>query len=330
MGVSLAALVPGEAAAEESGVRVVSVPAQGNPDRPELLDWDRRALRGALADFRPDLIQLEEEPWARGSLRAAGEARRLGIPVIITAVSPEPAGFLIRRRARKTIRMARAGVGGNSHAAQYLRERLPGFPVAVIPRYGVPLPPPVNRPAREPLALGYAGRLLPDRGVDRLLRACAGLMGTWTLTIAGTGPEQENLELLAERLGLASRVRWLGGITRAGIESLWNELDCLVLPADPRAEGAERWSAILIEAMAYGVIPVVMKGGIPESLAGPAGRVAADEESLATALQTLRAYPAERPRLAQAARQRVLDHFGDPAIAARTLELWEEILARPG
>jgi glycosyltransferase involved in cell wall biosynthesis len=211
-----------------------------------------------------------------------------------------------------------------------LRGLLPGRPVIELPQFGVPLPPATDRSPRDVLSIGYIGRLLPDRGVDRLLRACATLLGGWSLTVAGTGPEQEPLELLAQRLGLASRVRWLGGVTREEVIALWEELEVLVLPADPRADGAERWSRVLIEAMARGVIPVVMEGGIAASIVGDAGKHARDDEALEVILQTLRAYPADRARLASVARQRVLDHFVDAALAKGTLNFWERILAEKG
>ncbi|HLB55373.1 MAG TPA: glycosyltransferase [Gemmatimonadales bacterium] len=330
LGVAVAAAVPGGVAGEDHGVRMVPVASSGDPGEPESIEWSARALRRLITDFRPDLIQVEEEPGTRVSAKAAAEATRLGIPLVLFSQSRGPAPSLgRRRRAARAFRAARAAIGGNPFAVQCLREALPGRPVVLMAQTGVSLPPPVERPRREDLCIGYVGRLLPDRRVDALLRSCAMLMGTWNLTIAGTGPEQEALELLAQRLGLASRVRWLGGVGRAQIEALWPELDCLVLPAGPEAGGSERWSTILIEAMARGVIPVVMEGGIPAAIVGAAGTVTRDNESLGVALQTLLAYPEERPRLTAAARQRVLDHFVDAALADQTLKLWQHILSAP-
>jgi glycosyltransferase involved in cell wall biosynthesis len=178
--------------------------------------------------------------------------------------------------------------------------------------------------------IGYVGRLLPERAVDLLLRACSLLMGPWILTVAGTGPEQEELELLAQRLGLASRIRWLGGVTRADVEALWPNLDCLVLPGRPSGEGVERWSTVLVDAMARGVVPVVMEGGILHAIVADAGKTARDEESLCEALQQLMAFPEERRALGAAARQRVLEHYVDAAIAEQTMALWQQVLTAGG
>jgi glycosyltransferase involved in cell wall biosynthesis len=43
------------------------------------------------------------------------------------------------------------------------------------------------------------------KGLDTLFRACVKLLGRWSLTVVGTGPAQEELETLAERLGIAAR-----------------------------------------------------------------------------------------------------------------------------
>lgn len=326
MGVSLTVAVPGGSATEDAGVRLTSIPAKGTPGDPTC-QWNRKAIRALIADRRPDLIQVEDEPWSRAALHTAIEATRLQIPLVLCSQEARrPDGFFARRRARRALRNVRGVIAGNALAVEHLRDSLPHVPVIELPQFGVPLPPLVERPPREVLSLGYVGRLLPDRGVDRLLRACATLLGGWSLTIAGTGPEQESLELLAQRLGLASRVRWLGGVTREEVEALWERIEVLVLPADPQADGAERWSTILVEAMARGVIPVVMEGGIPASIVGDAGKQAKDDEALEVILQTLRAYPADRARLAAAARQRVLDHFVDAALATATLKFWERIL----
>ncbi|MGQ0703189.1 MAG: glycosyltransferase family 4 protein [Gemmatimonadales bacterium] len=327
LGVTVAAAVPGGLPAEDSGVRVTPIPFSGDRWNPETIEWNSRELRRCVSDFRPDLVQVEEEPGTQVAADVADQATRLGIPLVLFSQRLHPVrGLRARRRAARVFRAARAAIAGNAVALRRLREGLPGSSVALMPQTGVALPPPSERPLRETLSIGYVGRLLPDRGVDSLLRACATILGPWTLTIAGTGPEQESLELLAQRLGLASRVRWLGGVTWPQIEDLWPELDCLVLPAAPDAAGAERWSMILLDAMARGVIPVVTPGGIPEAIVGPAGKIATDGESLGIVLQTLRAYPEERPRLAAEARQRVLEHFVDAALAEQTLALWRRVL----
>lgn len=328
-GAMLVAAIPGGVTGEDGGVRLAPIPAAGDPERPESLRWSKSALRRLFADVRPDVVQIEEEPDTQAAAAAAAEAMRLDVPVVLFSWDGgmKRRGFRQRRRETVSFRAARAGIGGNAVAAERLRTELARVPIASMPQLGVAPPAPIERVRSESLAVGYVGRLLPERAVDMLLRACSLLMGTWTLTIAGTGPEQEELELLAQRLGLASRIRWLGGIGRAEIDALWPGLDCLVLPARRSGEWVERWSTVLVDAMACGVVPVVMEGGILHAVVGDAGKTVQDEESLAEVLQGLKAFPEERERLGAAARQRVLEHYVDAALAEQTLALWRQVVA---
>ncbi len=241
---------------------------------------------------------------------------------------PRRRGFWERRRATASFKAARAAIGGNSLAATLLHTEKPAIPVIALAQLGIAPPPPLLRPAHPRLAIGYVGRLLSHRGVDDLLRACATIMGPWSLTVAGTGPEQESLESLAQRLGLASRTRWLGGIGRSEIGALWTELDCLVFPSRPTPTWTERWSPVLIDAMAHGVVPIVTEGGGLTAVVQGTGVVVGTVEALGEALQSLLAFPEERRQRGAAARQRILENYVDTALANRTLALWRQILGR--
>jgi len=328
-GATVVAAVPGGDAQEDAGVRLAPIPVKGDREAPESLHWDQRALRRLFGDVRPDVVQIEEEPDSQLAAAASAEALRLGVPTVLFSweSSSRRRGYLERRRAATSFKAARAAIGGNALATEHLRLELPGVPVVSLPQLGVAPPPPVERAPHDKLEIGYVGRLLPERAVDLLLRACAMIMGPWVLTVAGTGPEQEELELLAQRLGLASRIRWLGGISRAEVEALWPALDCLVLPGRKSGEWVERWSTVLVDAMAHGVVPVVMEGSILHAVVGSAGKTGQDEETLGMALQNLLALPDERRALSAAARQRVLENYVDAAIAEQTMALWRQVVA---
>lgn len=59
-------------------------------------------------------------------------------------------------------------------------------------------------------ALVMAGRLHRVKGVDVALRALARLPERFVLVLVGEGPLREELEALAQELGVAGRVRWVG------------------------------------------------------------------------------------------------------------------------
>jgi len=79
----------------------------------------------------------------------------------------------------------------------------------------VPLPLSVERRPHTGLAIGFVGRLIPEKGLDLLFRAAVKLVGRWTITVVGTGPAQEELEGLAEQLRDSDELRPLAGAAPA-------------------------------------------------------------------------------------------------------------------
>jgi len=328
-GCTITAIVPGGESGIDGGVRIAPVSVRGEPSHPDRQVWSRRGLEGLLRDVRPDLVQIEAEPGTQAAAVASAAARKLGIPTVAFSWESlaRPYTFFERRRRRSVLGTALGVIGGNQMATALLRAEAPAALHTTLPQFGAAFPPCPERPDRSGLAIGCVGRLVVERGVDQLLRACSQVMGAWTLTILGTGPEQESLEALAQRLGLASRLRWLGGAGRAELAQIWQDTDVLVVPSRATPEWVDRFNPVLVEAMSQGLAPVVMNtGALPETV-GDAGMVVSDPESMALALQHLLAAPELRRQLGQASRRRALATFADTAIAEQTVAFWREVVA---
>lgn len=319
--------------ADDAGVRVVPIPVRGGERDVEQLRWSRRALRRLLSDVRPDLVQIEEEPWTQAAATTARIAARLGIPTVIFAMDSVPRSYppLQRMRRARTLKAAVGLIGLNSHALSLLARSRPDLPQAVIPQLGVVPPPALAPSSRGGLAIGFIGRLVPEKGLDLLLRACARLTGNWTITVVGAGPAQEELEALAERLGIAARIEWLGAPPRGELERVWPRLDCLVSPARTTQRWVESAGRAVLDAMAHGVPVIVSASGVLPEAIGPAGIVVPEDDvpALAAALQLLDEAPAERARLGQEGRRRALAEYTDDALAAKTVRFWRSVLV-PG
>ena len=178
------------------------------------------------------------------------------------------------------------------------------------------------------LSIGFVGRLIPEKGLDLLFRACVKLVGRWNITVVGTGPAQEELEGLAERLGIAGRVTWLGALPRSGVEEIWSRLDCIVVPSRTTPRWIEVTPRAALDAMAHAVAVVgSAAGAVPETI-GEAGIVVPEEDvpALAAVLQRLHDTPGECTRLGAAGRRRVMDEYTDAAVADKTLRFWRELL----
>jgi glycosyltransferase involved in cell wall biosynthesis len=345
LGVDLTAIVPetwqspdgtiqNARSGNDNGVQIVTVPVRSYPARPSNLLWNPKELRRALADQKAELVHIEEEIGSQPAGIALRAARRLGTPaVLMTSESLPPSdGLTARLRRDRNLRLAAGIVGTNSLAVKLATKRRPSLRHAVVPQLGITLP--ATRPSerRAELAIGFVGRLVPERGLDLLFRACVGLAGKWTLIVVGTGPSQEELEELAQRLGIAARISWLGALPRSAMDDVWTHLDCLVLPS----RTTERWimteARAAIHAMANGVAVVGSNSGALPEIIGDAGRIVPEEDvaSMTAALHELYADRSLCERLGSAGRRRVQDEFSEAAVALKLLTFWRTLTTANG
>jgi glycosyltransferase involved in cell wall biosynthesis len=153
----------------------------------------------------------------------------------------------------------------------------------------------------------------------------------WRLHIVGEGPELSTVKTHIRRLGLGPRVTveqgWLPSLR---MPPFYRQLDVLVLPSRSRPNWVEQFGRVLIEAMACGV-PVVGSdcGEIPY-VVGDAGLVFPEDsaEALRECLAQLMGDPDLWSRLARRGRERVLNHFTQRTIAAKTVTVYRELAGR--
>jgi len=308
----------------QGGLEVFPLPAR------DTLKYATRALKALLRDRRPDLVQVEEEPNTTAAKQVFSAARRLGIPVVLFTHQnvPREQGWWDAWKQRRMLRKLTGLVAGSDLAGTLVRQDAPNLPIAVIPQLGALAPHEPQHIPHEGLAIGFVGRLVPQKGLDNLLQALASQRGLkWRLTIVGDGPEREPLEALASELRLAARVRWTGGLPSDQVANLWPDLDVLVMPSQASEDFREANGQVLMEAMANEVAVLGTDSGVIPELIGDAGIVvpANDVSALAWALEKM-AEQATRKGLAQAARARALRLYSDDAIAERTLQFWQQVV----
>ena len=175
--------------------------------------------------------------------------------------------------------------------------------------------------------LGCVANYRPRKGIELLVDAMAKLPAEWQahLLLIGGGMDAPSLMRRIAASPAAARIHVLG--YRADAPSLTAACDVFVLPSTKR-EGLAR---SLIEAMAYGVAPVVTDcGGSPELVVnGACGLVVPvrDTAALAAAIRSLHDDPDLRRRLGAAARERIRNDFRIEDTIAKTLALYRSLVA---
>src|SRR3990172_12939511 len=162
----------------------------------------------------------------------------------------------------------------------------------------------------------YAGRLVPDKGIDTAIKAMAKLVFGKGLrdirsSLAGSGSTEYEYHLrqLVNQEGLTNYVTFLGWVPPEDMPELLRKFDVLLVPSN----WAEPFARVVLEGMISGLaVAATPTGGTPEIvLDGENGLlfVPADADDLANKIAGLDADLELRKRLALAGQQTVVEKF---------------------
>ncbi len=237
------------------------------------------AARRALARLVRDGLEfdaIDSHYVYPDGVAAIALGRAFARPVVITARGSDLTQLPLYAGPRRMIKRAIAAADALVSVSAALGETLVGLgadPARVhVMRNGIDTDMfrPVDRPAAR-AALGLSGptlisvgHLIARKGHDRSIEALALLPG-FALLIVGDGPERGRLQALAERLGVADRVRLLGPRPHAELPGFYGAADAMLL-----SSSREGWANVLLESMACGT-PVVASRipGNPEVVQAP-------------------------------------------------------------
>jgi phosphatidylinositol alpha-1,6-mannosyltransferase len=132
------------------------------------------------------------------------------------------------------------------------------------------------------------GRLIPRKGIDTVLYALSVLSVRYPelrYVIAGDGPDRNRLELLAERLRISHRVKFLGEVEPAELPQVYQLCDIFVLAARQDQADVEGFGLVLLEASASGKpVLATRSGGVADAvLHGETGLLSQPEDARALA-----------------------------------------------
>ncbi len=294
-------------------------------------------LAALLRDLHPDIVHLDEEPYNLATFLSTREALAAGArPIFFTWQNLErryPPPF--RWFEQWVFRHAAHAIAGNAEARDVLRRKRYHGPIAVIPQFGVdpelftPADPRPHAPEIDPVfKIGYAGRLVEEKGLFVLLEALAGLGCPWRLSLFGDGPIRVALAARARNLGIGHRVFFHAAVPSVEMPRRLVQLDALALPSLTRPNWKEQFGRVLIEAMACGVPVVGSTSGEIPNVVGDAGLLVpeGDSRALRTALERLASDRALTTELSSRGRARVLERFTHQHVADQTLAVYRRVV----
>jgi glycosyltransferase involved in cell wall biosynthesis len=186
--------------------------------------------------------------------------------------------------------------------------------------------------APEAPVIGCVGRICPSKGLETLIDAVVRLRPRWPdlkVLFLGDAPDgglfQDELQRLAERLGVAEAIVFCGYVDNAGQAGAAFDIQVVSSLAEP-------FGLVTLEAMSHG-IPVVVtnSGGSPEIVRdGQEGFLVqpGDGAAMAARIEQLLLAPALRRELGGRGRRRVAAIFSRERMLDGVEETYRNILGR--
>jgi glycosyltransferase involved in cell wall biosynthesis len=169
----------------------------------------------------------------------------------------------------------------------------------------------------------------PNKGIATLIRALRHLPRHVTLTLVDDDSPDNQVRRWAREADVLDRLRLTGRVATNELVNLYRRAAVVVVPS--RYEG---FGLPAVEAMACGT-PVVAarSGALPEVLEMTGGGILAERDnprSIAGAIQELLENAEIRSLMAKRGRERVVETFSWPRVAAETATVYAEIVERGG
>jgi len=325
--------VPVGVPVELDGIRVHYFPSPF-----KRLYWSPRMRNALLANAgKYDLVHAHSI-YLYPTLAASFSTALYGVPSVIS-----PRGMLVRDLiARKSwllkslwLRLVERRNFTRAAAIHFTAQRewddaaeirIP-LPAPFVVPNGIDLPPLPEVP-RDPATVLFLGRLSWKKGLDRLIGALPLMAGGTRLDIAGNDEEHytPRLRELARSLGVADRVRFLGGVHGAEKYDLLRRATVFALPSY-----SENFGNTVVEAMAMET-PVVVtpQVGLAETVSATRAGIVTGPQSheIAESLNRLLRNPAEAREMGARGRHVVESRFTWTRVAEEMELAYEQICAR--
>ena len=179
--------------------------------------------------------------------------------------------------------------------------------------------------SKDEFVVSFAGRNRPHKGAHVIVESTKWLPPSTPIHLILMGRISENKQLRQQiaQSPLRERIHLTGFRTDA--RAIIAASDAFLMPSTKR-EGLSR---AVIEAMAYGVVPIVTNvGGLPELVADQeCGYVIPpdDPESIARAIMDIYHHPDKKKLLGQQSRERIRSHFNIDITVQETKKVFDEL-----
>ncbi|TVP62266.1 MAG: glycosyltransferase [Nodularia sp. (in: Bacteria)] len=297
-----------------------------------------------LNDFRPDIVQVEEEVFSLCAFEFAIWSRITGKPLTIFGWENIDRRLSFPRRwtCQFVLNTVSLVLPGNQDGAEIMRRWGYTGLLEVMPQMGVDPKFFAPRPQKagsmqvieaggRPFHIGFLGRLTHSKGIDLIFAAAHQLREqgfNFRILICGSGESEAELRQVSQEQGVADWVIWQGAVRHEQSPEVISEFDVLVLPSRNTSEWKEQFGHVLIEAMAMKVPVIASSSGEIPNVIGREDLVFAENDTrgLTAILKRMIQEPKWRQEVGNYGFERVNWLYTHQRIAERLVNLWQTVL----
>jgi len=299
-------------------------------------------LAKILRTFKPDIIDIWEEPWGLVSVHACWLRNRLLPSAKIVGETEANINrhhpFPFTNFRRYTLRNADFMVTRQTEGIGVIRAHGYEGPAKFIGNaVDAEIFHPMDREAcKRALGLtgfvaGYVGRIIESKGLMEAVEALAKCPPDVNLLFIGAGIFQPALEARIAALGLTGRTRFLPPRPMGELPEAMNAMDVLLLPSRTTPTWKEQFGRVIIEAQSCRT-PVIGSdsGGIPE-VVDQGGLIFPEQNpaALAETIMRLRNNPALARELGERGRSQVEERFTWQRVAEQIRDVYLTLVPQP-
>jgi glycosyltransferase involved in cell wall biosynthesis len=295
-------------------------------------------LARSLREFRPDVIDLWEEPWGLVSVQAAWLRNRL-LPSAKLIVETEQnidkhLPFPFEGFRTFVLNNADLVIGRSKEATAVVRGKGYTGPTVVVPNgVDVEVFKQIDRvKARRMLGLsgfvaGYVGRLVEEKGTEDLVDALRFLPAHVNVAFVGSGPLRTALGEKARAADVLDRVHFFPSQPPVALAEMMNAFDVLALPSRTTRRWKEQFGRVIIEAHACRLPVIGSRSGAIPDVVGAGGITVAerDPKALAAAIARLEQDPAMRAEMAREGHAQVESEYAWERVAETLLSQYRSV-----
>jgi glycosyltransferase involved in cell wall biosynthesis len=283
-----------EAELSKESFRIVELPVRRPGDVNRHAYVDRAALRAVLAETRPDVLDIHEEPFSLATRQWLGAAPA-DLPVVLYTAQnidkryPPPFAFYEReayQRVRGLYPCSRqaASVARGKGFRGLIEVHPLGFDENAFSPGG-------QRREADELVFAFVGRLVPEKGALDAVETLAVVnrKRSARLLMVGEGPEGTAAARRAADLGLADRLELSSWLPQRDLAEMYRRVQVALIPSRTSSTWVEQFGRVVVEAQASGVIVAGYRTGTIPEVGGEAAVLVEEGDTAALAKAVLRA-----------------------------------------